>query len=151
MRGLEKPQVDRLFVYYEDACGVQGEAILPYWRALIRAAQLFGWAPAGEMPIAAGPKGRRSAAQQRSRVCGSFGPGVRERLSAHEADELADAIERALPDAGTHEQFLEIENKQDVFLTVASPLQWLGLDRDWLVSRLLPSLRRGPVDLCYDE
>ena len=64
---------------------------------------------------------------------------------------MADGIERALSDAGTHEHFLEIENEQDIFLTAATPLQWLGLDRDLLVSRLLPSLRRGPINLCYDE
>jgi len=41
----------------------------------------------------------------------------------------------------SHEQFLEIEDEEDIFLTQASVLQWLGLDRDHLVSRFLPMLR----------
>jgi hypothetical protein len=139
-------------------CGATGRSqstILPYWHALLHVAQLYGWMPdhADRSGPTTGTSGRttRAIALGRLRARRSFAPGGRDTLSAAEAGALADAIELALPDAGSHNQFLELEHDEDIFFTRASPLQWLGLDRQMLVADLLPLLRSGSITLVYHD
>lgn len=155
MEEMNSHCVRRTFLYVQDQDEASKpiELILPHWQALVHVAQLFGWAPAGELPYASNPSrsARAKAAARRLAVCHTFAPGGRDRLSAFEAAELAEALEQALPDAGSHAQFLEVEDEDDIFATRATPLQWLGLDCDMLATVLLPTLRRGAVDLFYEE
>jgi hypothetical protein len=119
----------------KSAEGMSGQS----WRCLLNLGMMYGWEPAGTQ--APDPdlcyEGIGPAHWDESDYCSNTGQLVTD----EDANALADALERALPDIPEHHVTVDIENVESM------PVEWFSGDGKNRLMEMIAFLREGEFEI----